>query len=115
MCLGELLSDATHVDELGADAGGLTLTVQTTPADNSRPVEYVMPDCLHVRVGDKEVSVSVERVTRQKPFLGGFRHKVSGVQYHNASAQTTAKKRPGSGVSTPIVTLASCIHWLLVA
>ena len=103
------------MDELGADAGGLALTVQATPVDSSRPVEYVMPDCLCVRVGDKEVSVSVERVAGQKPFLGGFRHKVSGVQYHNASAQTVAKKRPDNGVSAPRVTLASCIHWLLVA
>lgn len=27
-----------------------------------------------------------------KPFLGGFRHKITGIEYHNAGTQTVPKK-----------------------
>lgn len=29
-----------------------------------------------------------------KPFLGGFRHKITGIEYHNAGTQTVPKKIP---------------------
>ena len=37
------------------------------------------------------MKVHVEAKNKKKPFLGGFKHKVTGVQYHNASAQTNPK------------------------
>ena len=40
-----------------------------------------------------DIVVEVERTTRQKPFLGGYRHKVSGVEFHHASSQTMHKPR----------------------
>lgn len=40
-----------------------------------------------------EVKVKVVREKTKKPFLGGFRHRLTGVEYHNASAQTVPKKR----------------------
>lgn len=46
----------------------------------------------------KDVVVEIERATRKKPFLGGFRHKVSAKEFHNASAQTTKQPRTTSGV-----------------
>lgn len=42
--------------------------------------------------------VEVERSTVKKPYLGGFKHKQTGVEYHNASAQTGQKQRPVSDV-----------------
>jgi len=39
----------------------------------------------------EDVKVHVEAKNKKKPFLGGFKHKVTGVQYHNASAQTNPK------------------------
>lgn len=42
--------------------------------------------------------VRVEKVKMKKPFLGGYRHKETGVQYHNAAAQTLPIKRPAKGV-----------------
>ena len=42
----------------------------------------------------KDIVVEIERPTIRKPFLGGFRHKKNGVEYHNASAQTMKKPRP---------------------
>ncbi len=41
-----------------------------------------------------DVVVEIERAVRKKPFLGGYRHKNTGVEYHHASAQTMPKPRP---------------------
>ena len=38
--------------------------------------------------------VEIERATRKKPFLGGYRHKKTSIEFHHASAQTMAKQRP---------------------
>ena len=40
--------------------------------------------------------VEIERTTRKKPYLGGYRHKKTSVEYHHASAQTMQKPRPPS-------------------
>jgi len=39
----------------------------------------------------EEIKVAIDIRDKKKPFLGGFRHKVTGAQYHNASAQTNPK------------------------
>lgn len=46
----------------------------------------------------KDVVVEIERTTRKKPFLGGYRHKKTSVEYHHASAQTMQKPRAPSGI-----------------
>lgn len=46
----------------------------------------------------RDVVVEIERATRKKPFIGGYRHKQSGVEYHHASAQTMKKQPPPSSV-----------------
>lgn len=54
---------------------------------------------LHTGMNEvKDVVVEIERTTRNKPFLGGYRHKQHGVEYHHASAQTMQKPRPPGGV-----------------
>ncbi|CAB3986570.1 Hypothetical predicted protein [Paramuricea clavata] len=40
-----------------------------------------------------EVKVQVVQEKNKKPFLGGFRHRLTGIEYHNASIQTVSKKR----------------------
>ncbi|XP_075414731.1 IQ motif and ubiquitin-like domain-containing protein isoform X2 [Tenrec ecaudatus] len=42
----------------------------------------------------QEVPVEIVKSDFHKPFLGGFRHKVSGIEYHNAGTQTLPKKIP---------------------
>lgn len=42
----------------------------------------------------QEVAVEVIKSDFHKPFLGGFRHKVTGIEYHNAGTQTLPKKIP---------------------
>ncbi|KAI2648293.1 IQ and ubiquitin-like domain-containing protein [Labeo rohita] len=68
-----------------------------------RPVkpqqEYNMPDVITVRVQTdtdsyQDVVVEIERATRGKAFLGGYRHKVTKTEFHHAAVQTMPKKRP---------------------
>ncbi|XP_068132480.1 IQ motif and ubiquitin-like domain-containing protein isoform X2 [Hyperolius riggenbachi] len=65
--------------------------------------EYSMPDVITVRVqtGDstyQDIAVEIERLNYHKPYLGGYRHKVTGVVYYHAGTQTLPKKRPDKGV-----------------
>lgn len=43
----------------------------------------------------QEVVVEVIKSDFHKPFLGGFRHKITGIEYHNAGTQTIPKKISG--------------------
>ena len=47
----------------------------------------------------EDVVVEIERNSRRKPFLGGFKHRLTGVEYHNASAQTKGRERTDDGVT----------------
>ncbi|KAF4020257.1 hypothetical protein G4228_012204 [Cervus hanglu yarkandensis] len=42
----------------------------------------------------QEVAVEMIKSDFHKPFLGGFRHKITGLEYHNAGTQTVPKKIP---------------------
>ncbi|XP_051031720.1 IQ and ubiquitin-like domain-containing protein isoform X2 [Phodopus roborovskii] len=42
----------------------------------------------------EEVAVEIIKTDFHKPFLGGFRHKITGVEYHNAGTQTVPRKIP---------------------
>ena len=53
----------------------------------------------HIDHGMKEVLVNVEQSRIKKPFLGGYRHKETGIEYHHASSQTIPKRRPDNDVS----------------
>uniref|UniRef100_A0A8C0GGL6 IQ motif and ubiquitin domain containing n=1 Tax=Chelonoidis abingdonii TaxID=106734 RepID=A0A8C0GGL6_CHEAB len=65
--------------------------------------DYNMPDVITVRVQTdidtfQDVAVEIERPTYRKPFLGGFKHRVTGVEFHNAGSQTEPKKRCDKGI-----------------
>ncbi|KAK7101379.1 IQ motif and ubiquitin-like domain-containing protein [Littorina saxatilis] len=106
---GKTMSDATTLADLGVGPNGtVQLEMQSAdpvnnPIRSYRPrQEYQMPDVITVRVQTerdaKDVVVEIERATSKKPFLGGFRHKVNGAEFHNAAAQTSQKARTQSGV-----------------
>ncbi|XP_004418800.1 PREDICTED: IQ and ubiquitin-like domain-containing protein [Ceratotherium simum simum] len=40
----------------------------------------------------QEVAVEIIKSDFHKPYLGGFRHKITGIEYHNAGTQTVPKK-----------------------
>ena len=46
----------------------------------------------------QEVVVEIERPPQQKAFLGGYRHRLTGAEYHHAAVQTLPKRRPDRGV-----------------
>ncbi|XP_017340179.1 IQ and ubiquitin-like domain-containing protein isoform X1 [Ictalurus punctatus] len=67
--------------------------------------ECNMPDVITVRVQTdagiyQDVVVEIERATQKKPFLGGYRHKVTKTEYHHAGVQTMVRMRPHKGVET---------------
>lgn len=107
---GKTMTDATTLADLGVGPNGtIQLELQSadpvnTPIKAYRPrQEYHMPDVITVRVQTednsfKDVVVEIERTTRKKPYLGGYRHKKTTVEYHHASAQTMQKPRPPSGI-----------------
>ena len=45
-----------------------------------------------------EVVVHIVQENRKKPFLGGYKHRLTGVEFHNAAAQTISKIRVPSSV-----------------
>lgn len=48
--------------------------------------------------GVKQLRVEVEGGGHQKRFLGGYRHQLTGAEFHHAAVQTLPKKRPDRGV-----------------
>lgn len=51
---------------------------------------YVMPANLDVVVpgSEESVRVTVDKASKPKPYLGGYRHKKTGLVYHHASSQS---------------------------
>lgn len=45
----------------------------------------------------QEKVVEIERQSQRKAFLGGYRHCLTGAEYHHAAVQTLPKKRPDRG------------------
>lgn len=48
--------------------------------------------------GYKEINVEIERLNVKKPFLGGFKNKLTNKEFHNAAIQTNKLFRPDNGV-----------------
>ena len=48
---------------------------------------------------EREETIRIFTEKFKKPFLGGFRHRISNVEYHNASCQTNPKRRIPPAVS----------------
>ncbi|XP_010002636.1 PREDICTED: IQ and ubiquitin-like domain-containing protein [Chaetura pelagica] len=45
----------------------------------------------------KDLAIKIGRPTYKKPFLGGFKNRVTGAEFHNAGSQTIPKKLPDKG------------------
>lgn len=54
---------------------------------------------MHVDGEIRSITVQVEKAKACKPFIGGYRHKVTGVEYHHAATMTMPKRRPDDGVN----------------
>lgn len=58
---------------------------------------------------DLSVRVHIQKSTLRKPYLGGFRNRKTGKEYHNASIQTHPKPIKDSGVRYDISYRSNCI------
>ncbi|XP_035521403.1 IQ and ubiquitin-like domain-containing protein [Morone saxatilis] len=106
---GRVVEEEQSLIELGVRPHGSTRmemssTDPTTPLRPLRPPEQDnMQDVITVRVqtdeGEfQEVVVEIERPRQWKPFLGGYRHRLTGIEYHHAAVQTLHIRRPDRGV-----------------
>ena len=55
--------------------------------------QYHLVECELSDGSKKEVKLEIDHMFGKKPFLGGFRHKLTKKEYHHASSQT-AKQSP---------------------
>ncbi|XP_060100803.1 LOW QUALITY PROTEIN: IQ and ubiquitin-like domain-containing protein [Heteronotia binoei] len=104
--LGRIMEDSETLQDLAAKCHGtaqfdmFSLDEERFPIKASKLLqEYYMPDVITVNVQTdadtfQDVSVEITRPTYEKPFLGGFRNRLTGVEYHNAGSQTVPRKRP---------------------
>ncbi|XP_028397889.1 IQ and ubiquitin-like domain-containing protein [Dendronephthya gigantea] len=111
---GNLLNDDSTLLNLGGNAkqifhievqsidpinAPLKLLNNSATISSKQNSPYKMPDVLNIRVESEyeglvnEIKIHVIQEKNKKPFLGGFRHRLTGVEYHNASMQTVSKKR----------------------
>ena len=51
--------------------------------------QYHIVECVTSDGVMKEVKVEIDHMFGEKPFLGGYRHKITKKEYHNAASQTT--------------------------
>ncbi|KAF0040444.1 hypothetical protein F2P81_006342 [Scophthalmus maximus] len=63
----------------------------------------------------QEVVVEIECPRQQKAFVGGYRHRLTGAEFHHAAVQTLPKKRADSGVGlfsrgTQVICLQSFVR-----
>nr|XP_033813944.1 IQ and ubiquitin-like domain-containing protein [Geotrypetes seraphini] len=107
---GREVNDMETLLDLGVRPHG-TIQLELLSVDSKnypiKPIQllqdYNMPDVIMVRVQTdagtfQDVVVEMERLTCHKPFLGGYRHKITGAEFHNAGTQTLPKRRPDRGI-----------------
>uniref|UniRef100_A0A8C2YZK6 Ubiquitin-like domain-containing protein n=1 Tax=Cyclopterus lumpus TaxID=8103 RepID=A0A8C2YZK6_CYCLU len=106
---GRVVEEQRTLMELGVRPQGSTrmeMSSNDAAAHPLRPLRLPeqdnMPDVITVRVQTdegvfQEVVVEIERPPQQKAFLGGYRHQLTGAEYHHAAVQTRPKRRPDRG------------------
>ncbi|KAL4656754.1 IQ and ubiquitin-like domain-containing protein [Arapaima gigas] len=81
---------------------------KTYPIRPKKPLtEYSTHDVITVRVQKdpkseayQQVVVEIERSMQKKAFLGGYQHKITGMEFQHAAVQTLPRLRPDRGVKT---------------
>ncbi|XP_034035641.1 IQ and ubiquitin-like domain-containing protein [Thalassophryne amazonica] len=108
---GRVVDDLQTLMELGVQPHATTSMEMSSTKPTAHPLLPLqpiqhdsMPDVLTVQVqtddgGAKEVTVEIERLLLEKEFLGGYRHRLTGAEYHHAAVQTPPKRRPDRGVA----------------
>lgn len=70
-------------------------------------------EIFHLLVDGEEKESTIHILTEKfkKPFLGGFRHRLTNVEYHNASCQTYPKKRVASQVTNGLTRFVLVLYY----
>ena len=102
--------DNSQLKDLGAEPNGI-LQLKIASADEEKyPLssyrqkeELFTPDVITIQTflpnnQLKELNVEIERSFEKKPFLGGFKNKITGKEYLNASSQTARPVKPDNGI-----------------
>uniref|UniRef100_A0A3Q3JXA8 Ubiquitin-like domain-containing protein n=1 Tax=Monopterus albus TaxID=43700 RepID=A0A3Q3JXA8_MONAL len=106
---GRAVEEQQSLMELGVRPHGSTRMEMSSTNPTVHPLRPVrlpehdsMPDVITVRVQTgvtfQEVVVEIERARQRKAFLGGYRHRLTGTQYHHAAVQTLPRRRADRGV-----------------
>ena len=104
--------DSLRLSDLGVEANGIiqlkiaSVDHQNFPLKEYEPKEKYLspPDVITVHIsldnnqGFKEVIVEIEKSNIKKPFLGGFKNKITNKEYYNASCQTNRQIKPDNGI-----------------
>ncbi|KAL6106220.1 iqub [Pungitius sinensis] len=103
---GRVVEEQQSLMELGVQPQGSTRMEMSSTDPTAHPLRPLrpperdnVPDVITVRVQtdegvSREVVVEIERPPQHKAFLGGYRHRLTEVEYHHAAAQTPPKRRP---------------------
>ncbi|XP_068237500.1 IQ motif and ubiquitin-like domain-containing protein [Palaemon carinicauda] len=106
---GCVLEEGSNLRDSGVEANETVQVAVSSKRPRSNPLTLIAPitspiptpDVITVIVtdgdgGEREVVVEVEWSSFKKPWLGGFKHRISGIHFHNAACQTfpPPKTRP---------------------
>ncbi|KAK2880549.1 IQ motif and ubiquitin-like domain-containing protein isoform X1 [Channa argus] len=106
---GKLVEEQQSLMQLGVRPHGSTRMEMSSTNPSIYPLRPIrppetdnMPDVISVGVqtdeGVFQMVVEIERPRQKKLFLGGYRHKLTGTEYHHAAVQTLSKRRSDRGV-----------------
>ncbi|XP_038060891.1 IQ and ubiquitin-like domain-containing protein [Patiria miniata] len=106
---GSNVKDDLTLHDLGVGPNGAVQMEISSADPENNPLKalkpkpsYIMPDVITVKVQrdgvQEDIVVEIERSMRHKPFLGGYKHRHTGLEFYNASAQTRPKTRKDNGI-----------------
>ncbi|XP_072408776.1 IQ motif and ubiquitin-like domain-containing protein isoform X1 [Chiloscyllium punctatum] len=103
-CDSKIAKDSETLVDLGVRPHGSIQLELTSVDPEKHPIKLIRPqqesatsDVITVTIQKEDetcycVVVEIERRPYHKPFLGGFRHKITGKEFHHAGTQTPIKK-----------------------
>ncbi|XP_055506213.1 IQ and ubiquitin-like domain-containing protein isoform X1 [Leucoraja erinacea] len=103
-CKGRIIKDSETLVDLGVRPhGAIELELASTDPENyvierSKPQQEVTTSCVitvKVQLDAKTcctVDVEIVRHPYHKPYLGGYKHKITGTEFHHAGTQTPSKR-----------------------
>ncbi|KAI3379425.1 hypothetical protein SNEBB_000534 [Seison nebaliae] len=80
--------DHVHLTAASIDSGVYPLGQFIDPTPKTEHADIIINVRKDEGCGLQQLQLEVERNSSRKPYLGGYRNKLTGTEYHNASTQT---------------------------